>query len=108
MFGQREEFTRAITQTHRDPKMTYWKVDLLKPEEGVPKTYWSRNSYDTEQFCSRVPCSPYATSYYCREVRIPSQIIDAARREVLKRVEAIQSPPEPEEADLLHAFRVAC
>jgi hypothetical protein len=87
--------------------MTYWKVDLLKPEEGVPKNHWFRNSYDAEQFCSRVPCSPYATSYYCREVRIPNQIVDAARREALKRVEAIKAPQEPEEVDPLHAFRVA-
>ena len=88
--------------------MTYWKVDLLSPAAGVPKTHWFRNSYDAEQFCSRVPCSPYATSYYCREVRIPNQIIDAARREALKRAEAIESPPVPEEADPLHALRIAC
>ena len=76
--------------------MTYWKVDLLKPAEGVPKTHWFRNSHDAEQFCDRIPCSPYATSYYCREVRIPNQILDAVRREALKRVNASKAPPAPE------------
>ena len=89
-------------------KMTYWKVDLLRPAEGVPKTHWFRNSHDAEQFCDRIPCSPYATSYYCREVRIPDQILDAARREALKRVDAIKVPPAPEEVDPLRALRVAC
>ena len=68
--------------------MTFWKVDLLKPAEGVPKTHWFRNSHDAEQFCDRIPCSPYANSYYCREVRIPNQILDAARREAQKRAAA--------------------
>ena len=89
-------------------EMTYWKVDLLKPAEGAPKTHWFRNSHDAEQFCDRIPCSPYATSYYCREVRIPDQILDAARREALKRVGAIKVPPAPEEVDPLRALRVAC
>ena len=88
--------------------MTYWKVDLLKPAEGVLKTHWFRNSHDAELFCDRIPCSPYATSYYCREVRIPNQILDAARREALKRANAIKAPPAPEEADPLQALRVAC
>ena len=88
--------------------MTYWKVDLLKPAEGVPRTHWFRNSHDAELFCDRIPCSPYATSYYCREVRIPNQILDAARREALKRGNAIKAPPVPEEADPLQALRVAC
>ena len=98
----------TITQGNRDTKMTYWKVDLLKPAEGVPKTHWFRNSHDAEQFCDRIPCSPYATSYYCREVRLPDQILDAARREDLKRVNAIKAPPAPEEADPLLALRIAC
>jgi hypothetical protein len=88
--------------------MTYWKVDLLKPAEGVPKTHWFRNSHDAERFCDRIPCSPYATSYYCREVRIPNQILDAARREALKRAATIKAPPVPEEADPLQALRIAC
>ena len=79
--------------------MTYWKVDLLNPALGVPKTHWFRNSHDAEQFYDRIPCSPYATSYYCREVRLPDQILDAARREALKRLNAIKAPPAPEEAD---------
>ena len=87
--------------------MTYWKVDLLNPAEGVPKTHWFRNSHDAEQFCDRIPCSLYATPYYCREVRIPNQILDAARRESLKRAEVIHSPPVPEEADPLQALRIA-
>ena len=98
----------VITQANRDTKMTYWKVDLLNPSLGVPKTHWFRNSHDAEQFCDRIPYSPYATSYYCREVRIPDQILDAARREALKRVNAIGTPPAPEEVDPLHAFRIAC
>ena len=98
----------TITQRNRDTKMTYWKVDLLNPALGVPKTHWFRNSHDAEQFCDRIPCSPYATSYYCREVRLPDQILDAARREALKRVNAIKAPPAPEEADPLLALRVAC
>ena len=97
----------TITQGNRDTKMTYWKVDLLKPAEGVPKTHWFRNSHDAERFCDRIPCSPYATSYYCREVRIPNQILDAARREALKRVDAIKVPPVPEEADPLQALRIS-
>ena len=96
------------TQRNRDTKMTYWKVDLLNPALGVPKTHWFRNSHDAEQFCDRIPCSPYATSYYCREVRLPDQILDAARREALKRVNASKAPPAPEEADPLRALRVAC
>ena len=98
----------TITQRNRDTKMTYWKVDLLNPALGVPKTHWFRNSHDAEQFCDRIPCSPYATSYYCREVRLPDQILDAAKREALKRVNAIKAPPAPEEADPLLALRVAC
>ena len=98
----------VITQANRNTKMTYWKVDLLKPAVGVPKTHWFRNSHDAELFCDRIPCSPYATSYYCREVRIPNQILDAARREALKRVNASKAPPAPEEADPLLALRVAC
>ena len=98
----------TITQRIRDTQMTFWKVDLLKPAEGVPKTHWFRNSHDAEQFCDRIPCSPYATSYYCREVHLPDQILDAARREALKRVNAIKAPPAPEEADPLLALRVAC
>ena len=88
--------------------MTHWKVDLLKPAAGAPKTHWFRNSHDAEQFCDRIPGSPYATSYYCREVRIPDQILDAARREALKRVNAIGTPPAPGEVDPLHALRIAC
>ena len=98
----------STTQANRDTKMTYWKVDLLNPALGVPKTHWFRNSHDAEQFCDRIPCSPYATSYYCREVRIPNQILDAARREALKRANASKAPPAPEEADPLQALRVAC
>ena len=57
--------------------MTYWKVDLLNPAEGVPKTHWFRNSHDAEQFCDRILSNPYATSYYCHGS--PSdQILDAA------------------------------
>ena len=97
-----------ITQANRNTKMTYWKVDLLNPAEGVPKTHWFRNSHDAERFCDRIPCSPYATSYYCHEVRLPDQILDAARREAQKRVNAIEVPPAPEEVDPLQALRVAC
>ena len=93
---------------NQEHKMTYWKVDFLNSAESVPKTHWFRNSHDAEQFCDRIPYSPYATSYYCREVRIPNQILDAARREALKRAEAIESSPVPEEADPLHALRIAC
>lgn len=88
--------------------MTYWKVDLLKPAEGVPKIHWFRNSHDAQQFCGRIPSSPYAISYYCHEVRIPDQILDAARREALRRIGAIKAPPAPEELDPLHALRIAC
>ena len=87
--------------------MTFWKVDLLKPAEGVSKTHWFRNSYDAERFCDRIPYSPYAASYYCREVRIPNQILDAARREASERVNAIKAPPAPEEVDPLQALRIA-
>ena len=86
--------------------MTYWKVDLLKPAEGVPKTHWFRNSHDAERFCDRIPCSPYAISYYCQQVCIPNQILDVARREVLKRANAIVAPPAPEEADSLQSLTI--
>ena len=98
----------TITQRNRDTKMTYWKVDLLNPALGVPKTHWFRNSHDAEQFCDRIPCSPYATSYYCREVRLPDQILDAAKREALKKINAIEAPPAPEEAGPLQALRIDC
>ena len=70
--------------------MTFWKVDLLKPAEGIPEIHWFRNSRDAESFCDRIPGSIYETNYYCREVEIPRHVLEFVRQEVIRRAKAAE------------------
>ncbi len=60
--------------------MTFWKVDYRTPEESLTLTRWFRNSCDAEVFCDSISGGLYDTTYYCREVDLPDNILAAAER----------------------------
>ena len=60
--------------------MTFWKVDYRTPEESSILTRWFRNSRDAEVFCDSISGGLYDTTYYCREVELPDNVLAAAER----------------------------
>ena len=91
--------------------MTFWKVDLLKPAEGIPEIHWFRNSRDAESFCDRIPGSIYETNYYCREVEIPRHVLEFVRQEVIRRAkeaEQLEKVSASGHVDARQDLKLAC
>ena len=91
--------------------MTFWKVDLLKADAGTQRTDWFRNSSDAALFCDSVSGDIYENAYYCREVRIPNVVLDAAERQAQAKAQAVvpltRQDQQAEVADPLASMRLA-
>ena len=91
--------------------MTFWKVDLLKADAGTQRTHWFRNSSDAALFCDSVSGDIYENAYYCREVRIPNVVLDAAERQAQAKAQAVvpltRQDQQAEVADPLASMRLA-